>query len=120
MLARLFFFAFFSYARQDGANFFLCAFEPPCFYTIDAGEISVCRNDSYKFGSQVISQPGDYTELFKNNEGCDSLVTLTLKIADIDTTVTNNNGMLTALATGAKYQWIDCSNGFAQIAGAEQ
>ena len=108
----------FSYAKKEGFNFFLCAFEPPCSYTIDGGEISICKNDSYKFGSQVISQPGDYTELFKTNEGCDSLVTLTLTISDIDTRVTNNNGVLTALAAGAQYQWIDCSNGFKPIASA--
>ena len=108
----------FSYAKEEGSNFFLCVFEPPCSYTVDAGEISICRSDSYKFGSQVISQPGDYTELFKSNEGCDSLVTLTLTFFGIDTTVTNSHGVLTALAAGAKYQWIDCSKNFTPIVGA--
>lgn len=108
----------FSYARQDGANFFLCAFEPPCSYDVDAGEILICKSESYAFGSQLISQPGTYTELFQSNEGCDSLVTLTIALSDIDTTISNNGGTLTALAVGAEYQWIDCSNGFTPMPGA--
>lgn len=36
----------------------------------------------------------------------------------VNTTVTMNAGTLTASATGAAYQWLDCTNGYASIPGA--
>ncbi len=52
--------------------------------------------------------------------GCDSLVTLDLTINTVDTSVTSNDPTLTSNASGvgASYQWIDCDNGNAVIAGA--
>ncbi len=49
--------------------------------------------------------------------GCDSIVTLDLTIPTIDATVVNSDPTLTANATGATYQWVDCDNGNAAISG---
>ncbi len=49
--------------------------------------------------------------------GCDSTVTLNLTVNTVDTAVTVNSATLTANAVGATYQWIDCNNGNAPIAG---
>ena len=109
----------FSYYREDGANFFLCAFEPACVPSaIDAGETSICKGEVYQFGSQTISQAGQYTELFQSSTGCDSLVSVSVTVNNVDTSVMNNNGVLTAAAMGALYQWVDCVNGFKPVAGA--
>jgi hypothetical protein len=50
--------------------------------------------------------------------GCDSLVTLNLTIHEVDTSVTIANNSLTANASGAGYQWLDCNDNFSVISGA--
>ncbi len=50
-----------------------------------------------------------------STEGCDSVVTLNLTINTVDVSVSNNSPTLTANATGAAYQWLDCGNGYAII-----
>ncbi len=49
--------------------------------------------------------------------GCDSLVTLNLTIENVDVSVTLDGITLTAGATNAQYQWLDCLNN-SPIAGA--
>ncbi|UTW66124.1 T9SS type A sorting domain-containing protein [bacterium SCSIO 12643] len=51
------------------------------------------------------------TYTLMNSQGCDSIVTLDFTLLDVDTSVTRNNLTLTAQATNAIYQWIDCLNG---------
>jgi hypothetical protein len=59
-----------------------------------------------------------YTIVGGSVNGCDSIVTLNLTINTTNTLVTEGLGVLTANnATGAAYQWLDCDNGFAVIAG---
>lgn len=51
--------------------------------------------------------------------GCDSTVNVNLNVlAAIDISVANNSPTLMANQSGASYQWIDCNNGNAAIAGA--
>lgn len=60
---------------------------------------------------------GTYTEnLTSVSTGCDSISTINLTIAPIDTTVAGFT--LTAQLSGAQYQWLDCDNGFAPIPGS--
>lgn len=49
--------------------------------------------------------------------GCDSTVTLNLTINTTDVTTTQNGVNLSANATGATYQWIDCDNNKIPING---
>lgn len=49
--------------------------------------------------------------------GCDSVVTLNLTINTLDTTTTLNGLVLSSNATGATYQWLDCSGGMSSILG---
>ncbi|CAG5081381.1 lamin tail domain-containing protein [Parvicella tangerina] len=49
--------------------------------------------------------------------GCDSIVTLDLTINTVDVSITNSDPTLTANATGATYQWLDCDNGNSPISG---
>lgn len=50
-------------------------------------------------------------------EGCDSVVTLKLTINKVDTSVVRTGEELTANASAASYQWLDCENGNAIIDG---
>lgn len=49
--------------------------------------------------------------------GCDSVLTLDLTINTVDNTVTMNQLNLTSNESGAQYQWVDCDNNYAAIAG---
>ena len=51
------------------------------------------------------------TDTLINAAGCDSIVTLDLTITAVDVTTTLAANTISANATGATYQWIDCSNG---------
>ena len=44
----------------------------------DAAEI--CEGSSYTFGTQTLTEEGEYVEIFETALGCDSLVTLTLTV----------------------------------------
>jgi len=50
----------------------------PTYDETDAA--TICEGDSYTFGSQTLTTTGDYEETFQTVEGCDSVVTLTLKV----------------------------------------
>jgi len=58
--------------------------------------------------NQTTSGP---THTLMNSQGCDSVVKLDFTLLDVDISVTRNDFTLTAQATNATYQWIDCSSG---------
>ena len=81
-------------------------------------EITICASDApYIFGGQVLTKSGTYSETFQTIHGCDSVVSLKLKIKTVDVSVIQNRNLLTAQATIAAYQWLDCNNGNTPIAG---
>ncbi|MBR9997476.1 MAG: T9SS type A sorting domain-containing protein [Cyclobacteriaceae bacterium] len=164
---------FFTYSNEEGGPFDLCIFEPVCRDTVvDAGTLTLCRGESFAFGSQVADKPGIYLELFETAEGCDSLVYLTisinpvyeseesftlcpgeiytfpdgmvhdkiftgkihtshlltsqgcdsliettLRVREIDNSVSQIGLTLTANEDSATYQWIDCSIGSMPLPG---
>jgi hypothetical protein len=55
-----------------------------------------------------------------NSKGCDSVVTLNLTINTVDTSVTSTDTSISASASGAQYQWLDCGNNYAIINGATE
>ena len=109
----------YSYATEEGGEFGLCAYAPPVCIpdTVDAGQIALCKGESYPLGAQTITEPGDYTELFQNSQGCDSLVTLSVIVNEVNTTVVQDGETLTAQAVGVSYQWISCNDGNIPVAG---
>ncbi|MDB3904838.1 gliding motility-associated C-terminal domain-containing protein, partial [Crocinitomicaceae bacterium] len=50
---------------------------PIYFDTID---VSICQNDNYLLGSQVLSSSGLYTEVFQSISGCDSSFSVNLTV----------------------------------------
>lgn len=55
--------------------------------------------------------------LNQNRFQCDSNINYYVNIREVDNTVDLNNRKLTSNANGAAYQWLDCDNGFAMVAG---
>ena len=97
------------------------------FQTIDSLKLPVwdgvatinntsCLN--YTYNGYTYTQSGTYWQPISNN-GLDSLYTLNINII-IDSTLTQFGGTLSANQPNATYQWLDCNNGNAPIAGATQ
>lgn len=70
---------------------------------------TICDGDTYTFpdGTTGISATV-HTSNLVSSSGCDSIVETTLNVTTINLSVTDNNGVLIADATGATYQWMDC------------
>ncbi|MDX2361601.1 MAG: T9SS type A sorting domain-containing protein [Crocinitomicaceae bacterium] len=79
--------------------------------------VEICNGDDYIFGTQTLSMAGNYTELFVSSGGCDSTVNLALDVFVVDNGISVSGVTLTADATGATYQWVDCNNGNQAIIG---
>lgn len=74
--------------------------------------------ESYTYNGQTYTSTGVYTVMFTNQWGCDSVVTLNLTINAPNVSVTQSGNTLTAAATPATYQWINCGTGNTPIPGA--
>lgn len=92
--------------------------------TLSSSEsVDVCSGDSYTYpdgttANNITSNTTHVSNLISSG-GCDSLVTTNVSVTplpDVTTSVANN--VITANQQGAIYQWIDCNNGNAPIAGA--
>ncbi|MDX1350350.1 MAG: PKD domain-containing protein [Putridiphycobacter sp.] len=60
---------------------------------------------------------GQYVAIIPNAFGCDSIISINLTINTVDITVIQVDNTLTASSSGAAYQWVDCNNNYAPIAG---
>lgn len=79
--------------------------------------LAVCAGHSITVGSTTHNTTGTFHDILTSFNGCDSIVTTNLTVNTIDKTVSVSNATLTANATNATYQWINCTNGNAPIAG---
>ncbi|NVO03678.1 MAG: T9SS type A sorting domain-containing protein [Bacteroidetes bacterium] len=64
--------------------------------------------------------PNTYFDTIPNANGCDSIITINLTIENVDTMVTQTGISLHANSPIGSFQWLDCNNSFAPIAGANQ
>jgi hypothetical protein len=89
-------------------------------YSFSAAD-SVCSGSSYTFpdGTTMmnITSPVMHTNMLLTIAGCDSIISTNISIIQVDTTVSETGFTLTANAAGATYQWLDCNNAYAPIAG---
>lgn len=55
--------------------------------TADTGytHLDICQGETIHFGTQLLSQPGQYVETFMGANGCDSVAILTLQVLPVDT-----------------------------------
>ena len=76
-----------------------------------------CNSYTWTDGNTYTSSNNTANQTFINTYGCDSIITLNLTINTVDVNVAQANVQLTASASGASYQWLDCNNAFSAIAG---
>jgi FG-GAP-like repeat/Secretion system C-terminal sorting domain/SprB repeat len=79
---------------------------------------TVCESYTVPSGNQTYFTSGIYHDTIPNYEMCDSIITINLTVADIDTSVTLVADTLEAMQMGASYQWLDCDLAYAIIPGA--
>lgn len=79
---------------------------------------TACNKFVSPSGNNTWTTSGTYMDILTNAVGCDSVITINLTISVVDTQVFQNGIVLSAWATGATYQWLDCANGYAPVAGA--
>ncbi len=83
---------------------------------------TIARTACYSYVSPsnkyTYTKSDTYYDTIPNANGCDSIITINLTINAADVSVTNSSPTLTANATGATYQWLDCDNNFTEINNA--
>jgi len=77
--------------------------------------ITACRN--YIFNNTNYTKSGVYSKFLSNSTGCDSIITLNLTINTVNDSITKLGKVLTAVASGATYQWVNCTD-YSFISGA--
>jgi len=70
---------------------------------------TVCDSYTWIDSNSYTASTTTATHTLTNAGGCDSVITLNLTLNTTDTSVTDSSASLTANATGATYQWIDCA-----------
>ena len=79
--------------------------------------INLCSGETYSIGNNNYSNTGTYIDTLVSAFGCDSIVTTQLTVSSPVNVVTSVNEItITATASNATYQWINCANNQA-IAG---
>ncbi|MBR08624.1 MAG: hypothetical protein CMP48_13220 [Rickettsiales bacterium] len=66
----------------------------------ETASTSICSGDTYTFGSQTLSEAGEYTDVFESITGCDSTVVLTLSINEV-----YNETATATICEGDEYQF---------------
>lgn len=79
--------------------------------------ITACDSYTWIDGITYTEANNTATYTLSNMAECDSVVTLDLTINMVDVTVTITDPTITSNATGASYQWLDCSAAYTIIPG---
>ncbi|MBN8691720.1 MAG: SBBP repeat-containing protein [Bacteroidetes bacterium] len=71
---------------------------------------TICAGNTYTLPSgTVVSTAGTYTSNLFTAKGCDSVIVTNLLVNQPNVNVTNSGLTISALATGATFQWYDCN-----------
>lgn len=92
-------------------------------YNSDTTELTqtICDGDTIQFGGGDVFAAGEYMNTVPNAMGCDSVVILTVEVTEIGVNIQADNNTTLSVTNpivGATYQWVDCDNSNAPIAGA--
>ncbi|MGV3596826.1 MAG: T9SS type A sorting domain-containing protein [Bacteroidota bacterium] len=66
---------------------------------------------------KVFTASANFIDTIPNNIGCDSLISINLTVNTVNPGISQSGFVLTAAATGATYQWLDCDNSYSVISG---
>lgn len=98
------------FSADNGDQVYL--YDEPNYIELDT---TLCFGDSIYLENAWQTEPGT----FVMNAGCDTLAMVTLSFYDeINTEVIEIDGLMMAVQENAEYQWLDCDDNFASIAGA--
>ena len=89
-----------------------------CSPTASSFSVTACDNYTVPSGDENYTSSQTVMDTIPNQFGCDSILTINITINTVDVGVTNTSPTLSANATGATYQWLDCGNNFTVISGA--
>jgi hypothetical protein len=78
---------------------------------------TACGTYTWIDGNSYTASTNTPTYNLTNTFGCDSVINLDLTVNTVNNSITNTTPTLTADATGATYQWLDCDNNYAPILG---
>jgi hypothetical protein len=80
-------------------------------------EVELCAGETYTINGETYSDAGVYSTTFQNSNGCDSTVTTSIVIDEIQVQVLLEEDALTAVnfPTDATLQWVDCANNFSAL-----
>lgn len=87
----------------------------PSFSNISA---NACESYTSPSGQFTWTTSGTYSDTLVGIAGCDSILDIQLTVDSIDPGVSQVGSTLTALQSGATYQWVDCNANFTAISGA--
>jgi hypothetical protein len=82
-----------------------------------AENYSICEGETYTWHGREYTDEGAYIDVHSTINGCDSTYRLTLAVKTVDASVTRDGSVITANASGASYQWMDCTNNFIPFDG---
>ncbi len=77
----------------------------------------VCNSYTSPSGNYVWASSGTNFDTIPGSLGLDSIIIINLTVNNINVTITQNGNILSADASGALYQWLDCNNGYAAVPG---
>ncbi|MGB0424385.1 MAG: T9SS type A sorting domain-containing protein, partial [Flavobacteriales bacterium] len=80
-------------------------------------DVLACDEYTSPSGMYTWGENGVYQDTLSNVLGCDSLITINLSFSEIDTTVVQDENLLTALSAGLSYQWYECGEELVPIEG---
>jgi hypothetical protein len=89
-----------------------------CSPSTSSFSVTACDSYTVPSGDETYTSSQTVMDTIPNQAGCDSILTINITINTVDVSVANTSPMLTANATGATYQWLDCGNSFSVISGA--
>lgn len=89
------------------------------FSSDGVGNIDACQSYLTPWG--VLATESDvYRGVIQNQYGCDSNLTLSVDITKNNPVISEKNNILSASLDADSYQWLDCSDDFSIIPGANQ
>jgi hypothetical protein len=92
-------------------------YNPPCTSS-DSFMVSACDSYTSPSGNYTWNSSGTYLDTIPNAAQCDSFLTIMLEVDTLTATVNQSGFTLTAEATDAEYQWLDCADNNSPIGGA--
>ncbi|MBK9447979.1 MAG: HYR domain-containing protein [Bacteroidetes bacterium] len=107
-------------AEDSSGNAAYCSFVVTVLADDSSSQsLNICDGSSVSVGTSTYSVAGTYVDTLANGGGCDSVVTTILTVAaPIDVTTSISGGTITAAASNATYQWLNCDSGVTVISGA--